>query len=81
MTKDERIKELEAELSELDPNYGMLKRLYSDVEQQRRDQFAAAALTGILAGHNLGGTCEEFSKSAYRYADAMMSEREKRGKK
>jgi hypothetical protein len=41
-----------------------------------RDQFAMAALTGIMANHESWGSPQERSELAYELADAMMKERE-----
>jgi hypothetical protein len=41
-----------------------------------RDQFAAAALTGLLAQGDDGSFSEEwYARAAYRWADAMIAER------
>jgi hypothetical protein len=40
-----------------------------------RDYFAAAALTGLLA--NRLGRYSDMAEDAYKYADAMLAEREK----
>ncbi len=46
------------------------------IEQRRRDEFAASALSGLLAAkhaypfENIG---DEFSSTAYRHADAMIA--------
>jgi hypothetical protein len=42
-----------------------------------RDYFAAAALQGILADSNVDGNAATLSKIAYKFADAMLKEREK----
>ena len=43
-----------------------------------RDQFAAAALTGLLAQGDDGSFSEEsYARAAYRWADAMLRERER----
>lgn len=41
------------------------------------DYFAGHALGGLLQSEN--GVCEDFAERAYDYADAMISERKKRG--
>jgi hypothetical protein len=41
-----------------------------------RDQFAMAALTGIMANHESWKSPQERSELAYELADAMMKERE-----
>ena len=41
-----------------------------------RDQFAMAALTGIMANHESWGNAQERAERAYEIADAMMKERE-----
>ena len=43
-----------------------------------RDTFAAAALTGLLAGPG-GKTAEQWALHAYSLADAMLRERERNG--
>jgi hypothetical protein len=43
-----------------------------------RDTFAAAALTGLLAGPG-GKTAEQWALLAYSLADAMLRERERNG--
>lgn len=45
-----------------------------------RDQFAMAAMTGMLANPNNGGTYELLAEAAYGYADAMLAERAKERK-
>jgi hypothetical protein len=43
-----------------------------------RDQFAAAALTGLLAQGDDGSFSEEsYARAAYRWADVMLAERKK----
>lgn len=42
-----------------------------------RDQFAMAALAGLLASPDSAGKPEDFARWAYRNADAMMAERER----
>ncbi len=44
-----------------------------------RDQFAMAALTGLIShsGGSFSGTLEEFAKSAYQISDGMLAERDK----
>lgn len=48
-----------------------------------RDHFAAAALTGLLAGPAAGPpqTFDDFASEAYRLADAMLRERSRAGQK
>jgi len=41
-----------------------------------RDYFAAKAMQGLLAGHS-GNTPDVFAEWAYKYADAMLAERDK----
>jgi len=41
-----------------------------------RDQFAIAALTGILAKPSTGGLPEEIATQCYAMADAMMEARD-----
>jgi hypothetical protein len=46
-------------------------------EQRRlRDQFAAAALTGLLAGFQNGKSCDSYAAEAYEVADAMLRARQ-----
>ena len=46
-------------------------------ERQRlRDQFATAALTGLLASMQKNVLAEEVASHAYEVADAMMAQRE-----
>ena len=47
-------------------------------EMTDRDEFAAAALTGLLAGPG-GKTAEQWALHAYSLADAMLRERERNG--
>ena len=44
-----------------------------------RDWFAGKALSGSLADPNSNGTFEDFARTAYQFADAMLAEREKGG--
>tara|TARA_R110002096_G_scaffold406489_3_gene604767 strand:- start:486 stop:686 length:201 start_codon:yes stop_codon:yes gene_type:complete len=48
-------------------------------DEHLRDQFAMAALTGIIAGPPRGraATPESDAKAAYQAADAMMEQRKK----
>lgn len=46
--------------------------LYAD----KRDQFAMAALTGLLSSAGTMGTREGYCQGAYEFADAMMKARE-----
>ena len=48
---------------------------YAQLKKTLRDEFAMAALTGILARNS--GTYDENCEIAYQYADAMMKERHK----
>jgi hypothetical protein len=41
-----------------------------------RDQFAAAALTGLLAGFQNGKSCDSYAAEAYEVADAMLRARQ-----
>lgn len=43
-----------------------------------RDTFAAAALTGMLADPGFDGEPDTTARIAYRYADAMIAERQRR---
>lgn len=42
-----------------------------------RDYFAAKALQGLIACPQIDGPCELIVADAYRYADAMLAERQK----
>ena len=42
-----------------------------------RDKFAMAALQGLLADHNMNAPKDTFVEYAYKYADAMLKERER----
>jgi hypothetical protein len=42
-----------------------------------RDYFAAAALQGMMADSTLDGSAATLAKIAYKFADAMLKEREK----
>ena len=42
-----------------------------------RDYFAAAALQGMLADYTRDSSTHDFAQYAYRYADAMIAERNK----
>lgn len=47
-------------------------------EKTLRDTFAAAALTGLLAQGDDGSFSEEsYARAAYRWADAMLRERDR----
>ena len=46
-------------------------------EQELRDYFAAAALTGLIANAERDGSAEDYSKDAYLFADAMLKERQR----
>lgn len=71
MTKDEEIAKLKQSLA-------MAKQ-----KKTLRDEFAMAALTGLLANQKLAARCLAeggamsgfFENNAYAYADAMMQER------
>jgi hypothetical protein len=41
-----------------------------------RDEFAIAALIGLLAHQDEWGSCEEFAAQSYKISDAMLKERE-----
>jgi hypothetical protein len=43
-----------------------------------RDYFAAAALQGLMAHPTIRDCEDEFARAAFRLADAMLSERERR---
>lgn len=44
---------------------------------ERRDRFAMAAMTGLLANPDSEGAYKFLAENAYRMADAMEAEREK----
>lgn len=44
--------------------------------ERLRDEFAMAALTGLLSASSTIGTREGYCKGAYEFADAMMKARE-----
>jgi hypothetical protein len=48
----------------------------AEVRQRLRDQFAAAALTGLLAGFQNGKSCDSYAQEAYEVADAMLRARQ-----
>lgn len=70
MTSDEK---LEAYAAQIGYENAQLKTL--------RDEFAMAALTGLLASetesHNFGGSFPTAAKMAFQYADAMLAIRDK----
>ncbi len=43
-----------------------------------RDQFAMAALQGLLSCPQTDGDKESFSEAAYEYADAMLAARDRK---
>lgn len=56
----------------------IVEALEKDKERQRlRDQFAAAALTGLLASMQKNAYAEEAASHAYEIADVMLAERER----
>ena len=56
-----------------------LKNALAMAQQKKtlRDEFAMAALTGMLAGSPNDGSWQHFVEVAYKFADAMMQERMK----
>lgn len=60
----QRIGDLEAEIARL-----------KAAQPTLRDQFAMAALTGMLACHTVDGSVKALCRAAYDYADAMMEAR------
>jgi hypothetical protein len=58
---------------------------YAQLKKTLRDEFAMAALTGLLANHKLAVKCLAeggaesgwFEECAYEFADGMMKERHK----
>lgn len=58
------------------------KKRYVDasiIEQDLRDQFAMAALTGIIALNKHSSLYEVRAREAYKYADHMLKERQDNG--
>lgn len=60
----------------------MLEKHFIDLQEENerlrmtlRDQFAMAALTGLLADYERSGSFKEHSHDSYRMADAMMEAR------
>ncbi len=45
-------------------------------KERLRDEFAMAALTGMLANHDNEGDFDDFAKDCYTFADAMLAARE-----
>ena len=45
--------------------------------RNRRDMFAAAALTGLLSDHTYGAAADESARHATSYADALIAELDK----
>ena len=64
----QRISELEAEIARL-----------KEAQPTLRDQFAMAALTGILSDPELNQPMHHLVKIAYNYADAMLEARDAKG--
>ena len=60
----QRISELEAEIARL-----------KEAQPTLRDQFAMAALTGMLTCDNVDGSVEALCAAAYDYAGEMMEAR------
>lgn len=55
----------------------MTRHMEIEVARQRlRDEFAMAALTGLLSSAGTMGTREGYCQGAYEFADAMMKARE-----
>ena len=50
---------------------------YGNLGMSLRDYFAGQALAGLLACPNTSGGEQAFSLNAYKYADAMLAERQK----
>lgn len=56
------------------------RRAFEKAEAERkalRDQFAMAALPGIISSYHAIGDLEHRVKLAYEYADMMLSQRDK----
>ena len=49
------------------------------IEEARRDAFAAAALTGLLADHTMEPEYKHFTKDSWELARMMLAERAKGG--
>jgi hypothetical protein len=59
----------------------LMKREADEARERLRDQFAMAALTGLLSNPKLADTALKkgprwFDEVAYQYADGMLKERE-----
>jgi len=67
-----RLAEQDATLSVCDGNV----TVQMDDIATLRDQFAAAALTGLLAGFQNGKSCDSYAAEAYEVADAMLRARQ-----
>ena len=50
---------------------------YGNLGMSLRDYFAGQALAGLLACPETSGGEEAFALNAYKYADAMLAERQK----
>jgi len=79
-----RIDELVHENRKLAGNRDLLKKAIRATSVNLRDQFAAAALTGLLARHGDTGSTEPggkkpYAKIAIKWADAMMEARKEAG--
>lgn len=53
------------------------ERRLKEREQDKRDMFAACALSGLLANSSWSGNERDFASWAYKSADAMMEARKK----
>ena len=54
-----------------------IPHIYSHGGMSLRDWFAAQYLAGIMANNTMVGDPKDFARFAYRFADAMLAEREK----
>lgn len=69
-----------------DPHSDFYASQLAEERRQRLDEFARAALTGLLANERAGsvydqdgpGIFEKYSRSAYAFAEAMLAESERR---
>jgi hypothetical protein len=56
---------------------GQLDWRYGTGGMTLRDYFAGQALMGLVASTDLHGTFNDYARSSFQYADAMIAERDK----